>query len=100
MEAALPDEEVAIVFEPAEHLTRQSSHFIVTEVHQQPVGEDDVILTAGQLQFSHVGLQKLDMGVMTIALAVAIDVVLHEINRRQTTCQRSQVIRKPPSNAV
>ena len=43
MEARLADEEEAVVFEPGEHALRQSAHLVVSQVHQQPVGEDDVV---------------------------------------------------------
>ena len=100
MEAALSDEEEPAIFEPGEHLACQSGHFVITEIHQQPVGEDDVILASGQLQFGDVGLQKLDVLVMAVTFTIAVDVALHEIYRRQTTCQRNQMIRKPPKHLV
>lgn len=47
MEARFTDEEEAAIFEPGEHPPRERLDLLVAEVHQQPVGEDDVVLPFG-----------------------------------------------------
>ena len=43
LQARLPEEEVAAWGEPFQCVARKRLHFIVSDVHEQPVDEDDVV---------------------------------------------------------
>ena len=98
METRLSDEEDSALFEPAEHPHRQRSDFVVVEVHEQPVGEDDVILVAFKFQFRHIRLQEANVLVVSVALPIPLHVTLHEVDGRQVRRRFGQVIRESPSS--
>lgn len=97
MEARFADEEVSAVFEPSEHFASQRFDFVVAQIHQKPVREDDVeFLVAGQLQLRHVGSQKIHVSVMPVAPAVLLHVVGHKVDCRQIFGVLRQMVRKSP----
>ncbi len=98
METRLSDEENSAIFEPAEHPHGQRSDFFVVEIHEQPVGEDDVILVGFKFQFRHIRLQEANVLVVSVALPIPLHVTLHEVDRRQVRRRFGQIIRESPSN--
>ena len=97
METGFADEKVSTVFEPREHVAREDFDFIVAQVHEKPIGENDVeFLIGGELQLGHVGTQEIHVSVVSIALAILLHIIGHEINRRQMFGILCQMIGKPP----
>lgn len=97
METGFADEKESAVFEPREHVAREDFDFIVAQVHEKPIGENDVeFLIGGELQLGHVGTQEIHVSVVSIALAILLHVIGHEIDRRQMFGILCQMIGKPP----
>ena len=97
METGFADEKISTVFEPREHVAREDFDFIVAQVHEKPIGENDVeFLIGGELQLGHVGTQEIHVSVVSIALAILLHVIGHEIDRRQMFGILCQMIGKPP----
>jgi hypothetical protein len=97
MEARFADEKVSAVFEPGEHVAGEDFDFLVAQVHEKPIGEDDVEFLLGrELQLGDIGTQKVHVSVVAVALAILLHVIGHEIDRRQVFGVLRQMFRKPP----
>jgi hypothetical protein len=97
MEAGFADEKVPAVFEPREHVACENFDFLVTQVHEKPIGENDVeFLIGGEVQLGYVGTQKIHVSVMSVALTILLHIISHKIDRRQVFGVLCQVIREPP----
>lgn len=97
METGFADEEVPAVFQPCEHVAGEHLDLVVTQVHEKPIGENDVEFLVGrQLQFGDIGTQKVHVSVMTVPLSVLLNVIGHEIDCCQVFGVFCQVISEPP----
>ena len=57
---------------PAERLAHERRDLLVGQVHQQPVGEDDVVRPRGALERRHVGDGELNVGQVAVAAAALV----------------------------
>ena len=88
MEAGLADKEVTAVFEPREHGTRERADLVIRQVHEEPIGEDDVEFVSvlcrhiafSQFQLGHIGLNEIDVRMVAVALTVALHVVSDKVD--------------------
>lgn len=96
MEAGLSDEQEASVLEPGEHPASQAADLIVAEVHEEPVGKDDVVLVGRQFQLGHIRSDKVHMSVVPIPLLVPVHVIRHKVHGREMFHVIGQVSRKSP----
>ena len=99
MEARFADEKVSAFFEPKEHVAGEYFDFIVAQVHEKPIGENDVeFLVDRELQLGYVGTQEVHVSVVSMALAILLHIISHKIDLRQVFSVLRQVFRKPPEN--
>ena len=97
MEAGLSDKQVAAILEPGQHPAGKAADFVVAEIHEEPIGKDDVVFVGRQFQFRHVRTYKVHVSVMTVALLVPANIVGHKVHRRELLDMPGQVLREPPA---
>lgn len=97
MEARFANEEEAAIVQPGKHAASEWFDLVVAQVHQKPIGEDDVELLVGRkIELRHIGAHEVHVTVMTVALTILLHVIGHEIHCCQLFCMLCQIIGEPP----